>query len=289
MKNARHFLFSIDLEDVRNAIPNGHRFRERVPEMTHRYLKFLEKHQSTCTFFVVGNIVKSYPSLIREISSAGHEIACHGFDHTPLDFHTESTFEDDIKKTIDAIVDSGIDEPRGYRAPVFSLTEKVKWAYGILSKYNFLYSSSVLPSRNFNYGWPGADPVPHQVRNKLFEIPVTLFPWPLYTVPFSGGLYFRTLPFWLIRSGFNSTWKKNQPCISYFHPYDIDVEQEKFMHPGLRNNSFYNFMMYRNRSNLFSKFESLIEDGAQITTYKKFVHEHLSNKENLLETAIKSV
>src|SRR5687767_4322196 len=78
------FLFSVDLEDVRDMIPAGSACREAVPENTLRYLDWLETMRASCTFFVVGRTARAYPDLIREILHKGHEVACHSDDHRPL-------------------------------------------------------------------------------------------------------------------------------------------------------------------------------------------------------------
>ena len=79
------FLFSVDLEDVRTMIPDGARYTERVPAQVARYAELLARHDARCTFFTVGDVARRYPSLVRDLAAAGHEIACHGSDHVPLD------------------------------------------------------------------------------------------------------------------------------------------------------------------------------------------------------------
>jgi len=64
------YLFSIDLEDIRLLVENGERFKDAVPEMTNRYLNFLNKHDSKATFFVVGDMARRHPDLIRRIIDA---------------------------------------------------------------------------------------------------------------------------------------------------------------------------------------------------------------------------
>ena len=63
----RIFLLSIDLEDVRDGVPDGHRFAERVPAMTERYLEFFQRHQFRATFFIVGRTARRYPGLVRQL------------------------------------------------------------------------------------------------------------------------------------------------------------------------------------------------------------------------------
>lgn len=54
------------------------------PGGTDAILPVLERHGATATFFVLMNRVHAHPSLLREVISAGHEIALHGPDHQPI-------------------------------------------------------------------------------------------------------------------------------------------------------------------------------------------------------------
>lgn len=54
------------------------------PGGTDAILPVLERHGASATFFVLMNRVHAYPSLLREVIAAGHEIALHGVDHQPI-------------------------------------------------------------------------------------------------------------------------------------------------------------------------------------------------------------
>lgn len=253
------FLFSVDLEDVRLRMKDGLRYAERVPKMTRLILEFLEKHNVRCTFFVVGDVAELYPALIREIHSKGHEIACHSASHILLDKMSEEQFRADLKKNIDSLKNAGTNEISGYRAPVFSLTEKTKWAYSILAEFGFMYSSSVLPAANPFYGWNDFGSEIKRMDG-LLEIPMSVSSFFGKKIPFAGGIYFRVLPLFMIRNSFRQHFKKYEPVIGYFHPYDIDTEQERYMHPGINNNHFYNYLIYYNRSSVFNRLEKIFKE-----------------------------
>jgi hypothetical protein len=68
----KHFLFSIDLEDVRLGATNGLSYEPRVIQNVEKYLKWLNHNRFTCTFFIVGETAAIYPSIISEIISEGH-------------------------------------------------------------------------------------------------------------------------------------------------------------------------------------------------------------------------
>ena len=268
------FLFSVDLEDVRLGLVNPDDYLKRVPENTYRFLDWLNKYNFKCTFFTVGNITKIYPSLVREIVMEGHEIAAHTNSHIPLDKLSKAEFKKDLQENIEALQKSGSNEIIGFRAPIFSLIESTKWAYEILEDLNFKYSSSVLPAKNPLYGWEEFGEAPKKVNDSLIELPMTVGNFAHLNVPYAGGIYFRSLPNFMIKNKIkrnNTELKKNLPLLGYFHPYDIDSLQERFMHPGINNNKFYNKLMYYNRDKVFSRLDNIIKLGYEVLRYDEYV------------------
>jgi polysaccharide deacetylase family protein (PEP-CTERM system associated) len=271
------FLFSIDLEDVRFLLPEGKKYKPRVAVNTHAYLDWLKKNNFKCTFFTVGDVAENYPSLINEIISEGHEIGCHTNTHITLDRQSPETFREDLEKNIENLVKAGADNIRGFRAPVFSLTEKTEWAYRILSELNFTYSSSVLPAKSPLFGWEEFGSAPKMASHNILEIPMTVGKVGHMNMPYGGGVYFRMLPSFLIRKKAAVHSTAGNPLLGYFHPYDIDTEQEHFMHPGINNSKLYNFLMYYNRNKVFDRLNGLIESGFRICTYSNYIKTYLEN------------
>jgi len=266
------YLFSVDLEDVRRLVPDGLRFRPRVPQTTKLYLDFLEMLGAKATFFVVGEVAEEYPDLIRLIADKGHELACHTHSHVPLDKQTAASLCDDLQRNIDALRKAGAGSVSGFRAPTFSLTADTRWAYPVLRELGFRYSSSVLPAKNPLYGWPGFGEEP-RVIDGILELPMTLGTIGPLAIPFGGGVYFRMLPRFALRRLFR-LHAKDRAVLGYFHPYDIDLEQERFMHPAINNNRAYNWLMYYNRRSVIPKLKALVKAGFQILRYDHFVSRH---------------
>ena len=252
-------------------VPNGMNYREAVPDMTRRYLEFLDTHDSRTTFFVMGKVALKYPDLVMEIQDRGHEVACHSHTHVPLEKLGEDGFRKDLEDNLKALAKAGADQPRGYRAPTFSLTNDTQWVYSILREYGILYSSSVLPASNPLYGWPAFGFAP-RVISGVTEIPATVSKFPLLRVPFAGGIYLRVIPSFLTRIWCRQSLKKNEPVVSYLHPYDIDHAQERFMHPGINGNHIYNWLMYVNRKTVLAKLDSILDLGFDILPYYKYVN-----------------
>ncbi len=254
------FLPAIDLEDVRLWMPDGARYRPRVPDCTAKYLDFFRRHKVRATFFVVGEVAALYPDLVRRIADEGHEVASHSMHHVPLDRMTPQEFAADTERSLDALRAAGVASVAGYRAPIFSLVERTAWAHGALARLGFTYSSSVLPAKSPLYGWPEFGAASRTVDGVL-EIPMTVGNALGLKVPFSGGVYFRVLPFTLIRhlTRSHAAVSPDRPIPGYFHPYDVDTEQERFMHPGIHGSHFYNWLMYFGRGGMLRKLESFLD------------------------------
>ncbi|WP_025742728.1 polysaccharide deacetylase family protein [Aquimarina pacifica] len=266
------FLFSIDLEDVRLRVKNGLSYRARVEELVEDYLSFLNTYNAKATFFTVGDIPKHYPSLIKTIVAEEHEIACHSNMHIPVTSQTQEEFREDVCRNKEHLYNAGAIELLGYRAPTYSVTKSTPWFFDVLSDLGFRYSSSVLPAKNPLYGWEGFGECPKKMSNDLWEIPVSLRKGSIFKVPFSGGVYFRFLPFYLIKKSFEFHFKKNKAVTSYFHPYDIDLKQERFMHPEINDRWVYNQLMYYNRKGVFPRLKKVMEMfEPTIMTYKSYI------------------
>lgn len=269
--NTNYFLFSVDLEDVRENVVNGFSYQDRVEENTKLYLNWLKQKKSYCTFFTVGKIAERYPDLIKLIIDSGHEIACHSYSHTTLNHFDKASFKEDMEKNLNALYKAGAQKIEGYRAPVFSLTENTPWAHDVLIELGFKYSSSVLPAKNPLFGWENFGTKPKLINNKLWEIPITLGSFGPLNFPTAGGVYFRVFPWFVLNKNIKKCFDSKAPLLSYFHPYDADVKQEKFMHDGINNSRFYNFLMYYNRKNLFNRLNKIDKYDARIVPYSEYL------------------
>jgi polysaccharide deacetylase family protein (PEP-CTERM system associated) len=268
MLGARTYLFSVDVEDARLMVPNGERFRPRVEPMTQRYLDWLDRHRFTATFFVVGDVARAHPGLVREIARRGHEIACHSNRHIPLDQQSPDEFRADVSECLEALAGCGVGAVIGYRAPTFSLTKQTAWAYDILGALGIRYSSSVFPAANPLYGWPEFGAAARRMSSGVLEIPMTLGRIGPLQIP-AGGVYFRALPFSLI------AWVLGRRApgdvvTGYFHPYDIDEDQERYMHAGIKGNRFYHWLMFQGRGKVLDRLDRLIEQGHRVETYASY-------------------
>src|SRR6201990_2412135 len=79
-KRSMSLSITFDLEDNRRAPPQPPRF----VAMTEAFLDFRDQRSVKAAVFVVGELGRSHPELVREVASRGHEIGLHGLRHVTL-------------------------------------------------------------------------------------------------------------------------------------------------------------------------------------------------------------
>ena len=198
----------------------------RVENNVHRLLEHLSATDNHATFFVLGWIAERYPTLIRQIATAGHEVASHGYDHRRVNEMSRQSFADDVRRTKTLLEDTISAPIIGYRAPNFSFGSGTPWAYDVLIETGHAYSSSVYPVRHDHYGSPMAPRFTHRVNESIWEVPPATVRMFGNNVPAGGGGYFRFYPYalssWLIR---RLNRVENRPAVFYCHPWEIDPDQ----------------------------------------------------------------
>ena len=60
----KNLLLGIDLEDVRDQIPDGTRYEDRMQVNVDRILTFLRAKNAFATFFTVGSVARRLPDLL---------------------------------------------------------------------------------------------------------------------------------------------------------------------------------------------------------------------------------
>ena len=176
------------------------------------------------------------------------------------------------RHAVDAIAGAGIDSVRGFRAPCFSLTKDTAWAYDVLKDLGFTYSSSVVPCKNPLFGWDGFSKSPVKLDNGLWEIPITTTDLPFINTPFSGGVYFRAFPGPVLAYFFKRVFAEGRPVVGYFHPYDIDPDQDRDAFPEFSDSPLFKWLMFYNRTSVFAKLRTLSAQDIRMIRYDEFVN-----------------
>lgn len=209
----------------------------RVERNTDGVLRLFDEAEVKATFFTLGWVAERYPQLIRRIVEQGHELASHGYAHFRADSQTPDSFRKDIRKTKRLLEDTGGVAVNGYRAATFSIGTKNLWAFDVLGEEGYRYSSSVNPIRHDYYGMPNAPRFGFRPGGKtdIVEFPITTVRVGSRNYPCGGGGFFRLLPYPLYRAALHRVNRNdNQPCIFYFHPWEIDPEQPRIPNAPLK-------------------------------------------------------
>jgi len=80
-------------------------------------LEVLAKHGVKGSFFVPGVVVEWYPEAVEQIVAAGHELALHGYTHTPpAQLPSREAEAEELDKAYDLLTGAG-GSVSGYRSP----------------------------------------------------------------------------------------------------------------------------------------------------------------------------
>jgi len=234
----------------------------RVVESTERLLDVLDRHRVSATFFVLGWVADRHPRLVREIRARGHEVGCHSYAHRVIFSMTRPEFRNDVRQAKEAIENAIGSAIIGYRAPTYSVVRQTMWALDILAEEGFHYDSSIFPIHHDRYGIPDAPRGPYRTTlsngRDLVEFPISTLRVGSQNLPFSGGGYFRLLPYSVVRTALRRLNRRDQlPGIVYLHPWEVDVEQPRFPVRRLTR-----FRHYVNLDKTLPKLESLLRDFA---------------------------
>ncbi|HTE43572.1 MAG TPA: XrtA system polysaccharide deacetylase [Steroidobacteraceae bacterium] len=231
----------------------------RIEQNVARILELFNKADVHATFFTLGWIAERYPSLIRQIVKAGHELASHGLSHYRADHQDHSDFFNDISRSKKVLEDCGGVPVKGYRAASFSIGRRNLWALNLLQEAGYRYSSSTYPIRHDLYGIPDAPRFafyPFSDRN-FIEIPISSVRRFGMNWPCGGGGYFRLLPYWISKSNLRSVAHNDRkPCVFYFHPWEIDPEQPRVGNISLKTRVRH----YTNLGKTHHRLERLLKD-----------------------------
>jgi len=214
----------LDNESTRDA-RGWDRFESRVEAGTDRILQILEETGSRATFFCLGWVAERHPAVVRKIADAGFEVASHSSSHRLLYELSPADFAADLERSIEVLQQSTGTAVRAYRAPGFSLTPDNTWVFDALIEQGIQIDCSIFPAVRPHGGFAGfgtARPVlVHAEGGVLKEFPINVQTLLGARFVFSGGGYFRLLPYRLIR-----TWsRRSEYLMTYFHPRDFDPDQ----------------------------------------------------------------
>lgn len=260
-------ILSIDVEEyfqVENfkdviSYADWDRYESRLQVGIDMILKILSDYKATITFFVLGWVAERHPDCIRKIAREGHEIGSHGYAHELIYKQTPDEFRSDLMRSLEILASITGKPVVSYRAPCFSVTKRSLWALDILMECGIRNDSSIFPIYHDRYGIPGANKLPHIVREKdgtqLKEFPISIYELFGWHVPFSGGGYFRLLPVSLVIRMAQKLNAVGHPLIMYLHPWEFDKDQPRVSAGRLRT-----FRHYVNIKHTETKLRLLLDE-----------------------------
>jgi polysaccharide deacetylase family protein (PEP-CTERM system associated) len=221
-----------------------------------KILSLFAERKQKATFYVLGWIAEKYPEIVKNIDLYGHEIGSHSHMHRLVYEQSRKEFRRDLETSICRLEDILGKKVRYYRAPGFSITPETPWAFETLLDLGIEIDGSLFVSERSHGGY-GTFPIfspcfieTHGMRLK--EFPVVPYKCCGMRIVFSGGGYFRLLPYGIIRF-----FTKQSPYImTYFHCRDFDKEQPRIAELPLKRQ----FKAYVGIKNSMKKLICFLDD-----------------------------
>jgi polysaccharide deacetylase family protein (PEP-CTERM system associated) len=229
------FLATFDIEDwfhaenVRASLPtaNPDSLEARIEPNAHELLDILAGAGVRSTMFVLGWVAERYPTIVRRIVDEGHELASHTHLHRNLNQLSRDEVVRELAQAKDALEQVSGLAVRGVRAPNFSVSDEV---LDVLAEAGYWYDSSYFGfAQHDRYGHISMTIDAHapvvEVRPGLLEIQMTRVPIGPLLVPWSGGAYFRLIPYPVFRRGVAKQLRSTSWFTFYLHPWELDAEE----------------------------------------------------------------
>lgn len=267
-------ILTFDIEEwyLEKILHDGRAFRyQQFDEAFAKVLDELDRLNIKATCFCLGKLATDFPQVVREIARRGHEVGCHSNEHVWLNKMNEEQLLKDTQEALKALEDVIGKKVVSYRAPAFSITHQNKWAVNVLADCGIESDASVFPtSRDFGgyKGFPQDTPciISHEGAT-LKEYPISLTSILGKTMAYSGGGFFRLLPYWLV----SKTIKLRDYNICYFHLNDLIHHrfefkskaeyEENFKEPGTLKNRIVRYVkMNIGKGNAYGKLQRLLTE-----------------------------
>ena len=229
-----HFLMTIDVECF--SIPLNRcdydTGREVYEVGLPRLLDLLAKHDVQGTFYFTGKMAEMLPESVELVMEHGHEIGCHGYDHSPEKAFDLFNYEEQVNelKKAKRVIEGVAGRIESFRAPMLRINEETVRA---LEETGFTSDSSVCSQRfdgPFTFGskkklkWLVAPRKPYYLsydsiiksgKTNLLELPVSALFLPYI------GTSMRIAPTFvkfLQKLLFFESKKTGKPVVFLFHP-----------------------------------------------------------------------
>jgi polysaccharide deacetylase family protein (PEP-CTERM system associated) len=242
--------------DATRSVSEWSRYTPRIEENTDRILEMLGETGVRATFFCLGWVAETHPQVVRRIHEAGYEIGTHSHAHQLVCDLGPEAYREDLARSVQLLEEITGAKVRAYRAPGFSITRETAWAFDALLENGIEVDCSVFPASRAHGGFPefgSARPALVECGGaSIREFPINTHPLAGCRIVFSGGGYFRLLPYPVIRRMMSAS----PYVMTYFHPRDFDPGQPVL--PGLPWHRV--FKSYVGLGSAFAKLKTLLRE-----------------------------
>lgn len=200
-----------------------------------RLLELLHRSGARATFFFLGWLAETRPGLVARVAAAGHEIACHGRLHQPVNQLDPARFEEDLERALSVLRDQAGGPVEGYRAPMWSLgLRTTPWAFEIMARHGIRWDSSLTRAPLI-----GDRHHPREASSLSLESGAAMLEFPpltgrLFGVDgvFLGGAWPLRLfgPGRALRVARRLT-RRGLPAVFFLHPWELDPDPPRFLMP----------------------------------------------------------
>ncbi|MFP4559043.1 MAG: polysaccharide deacetylase family protein [Archaeoglobaceae archaeon] len=229
-----YFLMTVDVEAF--SIPLNREdpgivsqvHQEGLPLM----LALFSKYDVKGTFYFTGTFAEQSPESVELVREHGHEVGCHGYDHSPLRAFDVLSYEEQVSDLLKAknVIEDAAGRIEAFRAPALRINEDTVRA---LEETGFKTDSSICSQRfdgPFTFGsrkklkWLFASRRPYMLsydslttpgRSKVLEVPISAF-----VLPYIGTMM-RITP-WMTKNLqkvlFFESRRTGKPLVFLFHP-----------------------------------------------------------------------
>lgn len=218
-------------------------------------MSLLSQYGVKATFFVLGSVAEKEPALVPMIAASGHEVASHGYSHELVTGMDCRRFRDEVKRTAEILERQSGTRPVGFRAPQWSLGDRVPWAFDILLDEGYLYDSSLTPLPFIGKGSGCRTPFRKRAgAGSIMEIPPMVTPSIFCNIPTGGGWGFRFFPMAIIGGTVRRLNNQGFPAVFYLHPREMEADG-----PRLRLSPVKAFAVYGPRKGAGERLKYLLE------------------------------
>lgn len=282
-------IFTIDVEDwSQSVLDNSNPVTNRVFDNTLKVMDLLEEYNQKGTFFILGNVAKKHPELIRRIADAGHEVASHGVDHKNIHALTPEEVKQDVEYSVKLLEDASGTKVIGFRAPNFSIREYLfEWYCEALAENGLKYDSSLFPMKVIKYG------IEREYSLKIFneynihEHYLSYVKIGKTKMPFFGGGYFRLLPYAATKKLTGQLNHRN--AVFYMHPYEVDTGERADVMGKFDIPLKWRLTQFVNRKTVEPKLRRLFTDFEFTSFQQEYYSKSDSEKENTVDSIITNV